>query len=244
MDNPLIATPIPFLLLLAGPLPACSVISCADHGVAMSQSFVVEVTHGGQPLRGASVKVTGRADKVRFLGATNADGTVRVANLGPGDYWIDVGMLGVGAAHHCFHVAKGTSLAGKRRVTYEWGDDAEGTRSISGRVVDPQPGTGGNLIWNITHPVNVPINGANLTLHDPISGAVFAAKSGEDGSFGFDVAANRAYVLHVEGGNFGRPYDAANLLLRIDPAAARTELLLTRQEGGGGSCYGAGLVLR
>jgi hypothetical protein len=210
----------------------------------MNRTFVVEVKHDGTPLRGASVKVTSHDDRVRFSELTEPDGTVHVANLPAGDYWMDVEMFGIGAAHHCFHVERGISPIAKRKATYEWGESAEGSQSMAGRIVDPQPGTGGNLIWNITHPVDIPISGANLTLHDPVTGQVIGTRSDENGVFAFDAVPQRTYVLHVEGSDGGRPYDPSDLLLKISPAAKRNGLLLTRQEGGGGSCYGTGLVLR
>lgn len=238
----LLALPI-FHFSLVAPALACSAASCADHGVAMARTFVVDVTFDGRPLRGVNVKVTNQADKVRFSGATETDGTVRVANLPAGDYWIDIEMLGIGAAHHCFHVAKAT-FEGQNRVTYQWGDSPESSQIMAGRIVDPRPGMGGNVIWNITHPVDDPIAGANLTLHNPVTGETFTTQSDRNGSFGFDGVSQTTYVLHVEGGKDVRPYEPTDLLVRISPAAQKNDLLLARQVGGGGGCYGWGIVLR
>jgi hypothetical protein len=142
---------------------ACSMASCLNGGRETSRNLIVAITHEGKPLRGVAVHVIGKGVE-RFSGATMADGTVRLVGLEPGEYWLNAEFLGIGAAYECFHVNDRSSLRAKRRLTYEWGDDAPATARIAGRLVDSQVGKGGTPLWNLTHRVDVPISRAELKL--------------------------------------------------------------------------------
>jgi hypothetical protein len=201
------------------------------------------IKHQGKPLQGVTVKVTDADAALHFSGVTTAIGSVRVTSLPPGDYWLDVDFLGIGAAYQCFHVADRASRHAKQRVSYEWGDLAPATRRIAGKLIDSQPGTGESPIWNLVHRVNVPITGAKLNLQNPITRQVYSTVSNQSGAFAFDEVPAGTYVLHVEGGASGRDYDATDLLIRLGPTATRDAVDLTRREAGGGSCGGASLEL-
>lgn len=125
---------------------ACSLTSCLDKGVELRRDFIVRVTHGGKPLPGVSVQVTGaikgNGNKL-FSGKTAADGTVRVRDLPPGEYWLNAELLGIAAGVQCFHIGARSSRVAKKKVSYEWGDLASATRQIAGKLIDSQPGKGG-----------------------------------------------------------------------------------------------------
>jgi hypothetical protein len=231
------------LLLSAIPSIACSAAACVGRGTEMRPGFAVKITHDKNPLSGANVQVTSRGSEL-FSGITLADGTVRVIGLPPGDYWLIADFLGIGAAYECFHISDQPSRKAKRRLAFEWGDDAAATTRIAGKLIDSQPGKGGDPLWNILHRVDVPIRGAGLKLQNPITGAIYLADSDNDGNFAFDGIAEGIYVLHIAGGGTdSRDYDPTDLLIELSFSASRNTLLLKRREGGAGSCGDTSLGL-
>lgn len=99
---------------------------------------------------------------------------------------------------------------------------------------------------NLIHRVDVPIAHARLKLENPITAAVYTAESDADGRFTFGDIAPGTYVLHVDGGTVtdGRDYDSTDLVVALSHAAKWDTLLLSRRDGGGGSCGGTYLELR
>jgi hypothetical protein len=165
-----------------------------------------------------------------------------VTNMSPGEYWLSADLLGIGAAYHCFHVAQHPTAKAKRVMKYDWGDLAPAMRRVAGSITDTQPGTGGTPLWNLTHPVTVPIASAALRLQNAITGEVFAGTSDEHGGFEFDSIPNGTYVLHIEGGTTGRAYDPTDLLMKVRADGTRTAVVLSRQEPGATNCGDASLT--
>ncbi|MGH9574672.1 MAG: carboxypeptidase regulatory-like domain-containing protein, partial [Candidatus Acidiferrales bacterium] len=178
--------------------------------------------------------------------STNKDGIARIANLAPGDYWLDAEYLGISAAYHCFHVNERPSRKAKRNLAYDWGDLAPSTRRIAGKLFDSQPGKGGTAFWNLLHRVDVPIVAASLTLQDATTRAVYYTRSDANGAFAFDGIPNGTYVLHIDAGEVepGRAYEASDQLIRLGRTAKRNSLLFKHQEASGGSCGGTSLELQ
>jgi hypothetical protein len=209
----------------------------------MNRNFVVAVKHEGKPLKGVTVKVTDASATLRFSAETTSTGAASIAGLPPGDYWLDISFLGIGAGYECFHVSERPSRRAKQRVKFEWGDEAPATRRIAGRLIDSRPGTGENPIWNIIHRVNAPITEARVNLQDPITQKIFSTTSDRNGTFAMDGIPAGIYVLHIEGGRGGRDYEPTDLLIRLSRNASRDALELIRREAGSGSCGGTSLDL-
>jgi hypothetical protein len=225
------------------PSNACSAVGCLNDGAEASQYFTVMFKHDGKPLAGVQVEITGEGTE-QFSGLTSTDGMVRLT-LPPGHYWLKAELLGISAAYECFHVNQRSSKSAKRKFTYEWGDLAPATRRIAGKLVDSQPRKDGTPLWNLLHRIDVPIVGASLKLQDPFTGDAYTTMSDSSGGFIFDSLPPATYVLHIEGGAAGdRGYDATDVLIELNPKASRNELVLTRREGGGGSCGGTSLELQ
>ena len=234
------------MFAIALPSSACSLIDCIDNGIEVRSDFAVTVQHDRKPLKGVLIRITSNGadgEVVRLSGMTESNGSLRVLKLPPGNYWMTATMSNIAAAYHCFHVKEHRSLRAKQRLRYEWGDDAPATQRVAGRIVDSQPGTGGNVIWNMVHRVEVPISGALLRLQNPISGEILTNVSGQDGAFMYDGVPDGTYVLHIEGGSSGRDYDPTDLLLKVSKTATGDRLELKRHEGGAGSCGGNELGL-
>lgn len=218
--------------------------ACLGHGVEMRRDFAVKIRHEGKPLPGVTVQVTTEGSE-RFSGLTLADGTVHVSGLPPGDYWLNAEFLGIGAGYQCFHISGEPSRKSKRKLTYDWGDDAPATRRIAGRLIASQPGEGGTPLWNLVHRIEVPIRGAALKLQSPTTGATYDMDSDSDGRFAFDGITEGLYVLHIAGGGTeSRDYDPTDLLVDLSPKARPNFLALERREAGGGSCGGTSLNLQ
>lgn len=241
-----------FIPFLTFPISSygCSSVSCLNKGVELRPEFVVRVTHGDKPLQGVSVRVSSAAGgnvNNLFSGVTAADGSVRVVNLPPGEYWLNAELLGIVAGTECFHVDPRPTRKAKKKVSYDWGDLAPATRQVAGRLIDSQPGHGGTPIWNQLHRVDTPISEARLRLQDPLTGAVYSTLSDSDGHFSFGSIPNGIYVLHIEGGTApsGRGFDSSDHLIRLsDTDTAKGDmLLLSHRDAGAGSCGGTYLEL-
>jgi hypothetical protein len=216
---------------------------CLNDGVEANQHFTVIVKHDGKPLAGVAVQITGEGIE-QFSGLTSTDGKIRV-NLSPGHYWFKAELLGISAAYECFHINQQSTDGAKRKFTYEWGDLAPATRRIAGKLVDSQPRKDGPPLWNLLHRTDVPIAGASLKLQNPMNGTAYSTMSDNSGVFVFDLIPAGTYVLHIEGGTAGdRRYDATDMLIELNPKASRNELILTRQDAGGGNCGGTSLELQ
>jgi hypothetical protein len=237
------------LLIIPVSSSACSLVGCSDRGVELRRNFTVTVTHQDKPLPGVSVQITGNSDvagRQSFSELTRADGTAHFASLPPGDYWIQADLLGIETGYECFHINSLASRKAKKTRRYEWGDMAPAFRQAAGRMVDSQPGKGGNPLENLLHRVDVPIAQARLELRRPVVGAVYTTVSDANGHFAFDQAPNGTYVLHIEAGTApgGRAFDSTDLLIRLIDTAKRGTLLLARREAGGGSCGGTSLEMQ
>lgn len=214
------------------PASADELVPCANDGIELRQEFVVAVKHEGTALPGVHIEVTrGRRSLDKQIiksSLTGPDGLARITALSPGRYWLSVGMLGIGAAYHCFHVDDKPSRRAKRRLEYEWGYGAPLIRGASGRLVDTQPGNSDNPLWNALHPVDVPISSATLRLSNARTGQVLRTTSDERGGFAFGPLPDGTYVLHCEGGTTGRPYEPTDVVLKISSTARTATVTLKR----------------
>ena len=242
-----------FALILFSFLPApavsCSLAGCAGDGAEMRHSFKVRVAHGGKPLSGVTVRIarTGEGgDEKFFLGATDSNGSVRITNLPPGNYWIFADLLGISAGTQCFHVAGHNTSKALKSLKYDWGDLAPTTRNMEGTLVDSQPGQTGTPIERLLRRVDIPIPNAKLTLHDALKGSVTATFTDDKGKFSYPDISKGTYVLHIDSGTApgGREYDSSDILIVLADKARPDTLRLVRREAGGGSCGGTSLELQ
>jgi hypothetical protein len=239
----LIFAPLVLALELPGTSLACSLAGCLGNGAELRQNVVIKVIHQDKPLSGVTVQITGRGVQV-FSAKTEADGTVHVSNLPPGEYWLDAELLGISAVYTCFHVSEHASSKAKKKLKFEWGDMPPATQQIAGRLQIRQLAKEGTLVERLRHRVDAPISNANLILRSPINDAVYKTASDQDGKFLFAEIPPGVYVLHVEGGATpdGDTFGADDELLRLAASAKFTKLVLTPNEGGG-SCGGWSLAL-
>jgi hypothetical protein len=199
----------------------------------MGSTFTVRVSYLGKPLAGVRVDILNSSEEKptpKSFGVTGADGTLKIRNLAAGKYWLYTELLGLSAGGECFHVNKRSSLRAETLLRYEWGDNPKPMSQIKGTLFDlPE--------LKLNSPVSpvVPMEGAQFKLQNPLNGATYTTASNQDGSFSFGEIPSGIYVLHIEGGT-GHHYDPENILIEISPSASNNTLLLTRMDGGGGSC--------
>lgn len=238
------------LSFLAFPISssACSSVACVGDGFEARKDFTVRITHGGRPLAGVKVEVTGYLEHdsgTLFSGVTASDGTTQISGLPSGDFWIRAELLGIDAGTACFHVNDRPTGKAKRSVEYRWGNSAPATLEIAGTLVDTQLGQGETRLLNFIHKVDVPVVGATLKLQNARTGMIFSSVSERDGSFSFRSIPNGVYVLHAAGGKAGtHEYDSSNTLIERSDRAASKRLLLRRTQPGGGDCGGTTMELR
>jgi hypothetical protein len=218
-------------------------VACLNSGRELRSDFIVSVTHGDKPLPGVTVQIShnaeGNHDKF-FSGKTTADGTIRISKLSPGDYSLNVELLGIFADGECFHVSRHASTKAQKKVDLVWGEFPHATSQIAGSLVNSQLGKGGDPLQNRAHRVDLPISHAKLTLRSPFTDAVYEAVSDTDGHFAFSETPNGLYVLHVEGGATpgGRTFEPANLLFRLSDSAKQKMIEVKQYDPAGGSCGG------
>jgi hypothetical protein len=228
-------------LFYASAALGCSMGGCLNNGDEIRPTFAILVTHDDKPLAGVDFHITAKGTE-QFSGVTDETGTVHVQKLTPGLYWLKGDILGTGVVETCFHVSAKPSKKANIKLIYTWGDEAPGTRRIAGRLVVSQPAKGGTPIWNLTHRTDTPLVGAGLKLHDPVSHAVYATTSDEDGHFSFEALPDGTYVLHIEGGSADEfTYDPEDLVIKLANGAKRSELLF---KGGPSGCGGNELALQ
>lgn len=222
---------------------ACSVALCTSSGTELRSNFVVRVSRDNRPFVGVTVRLT-RSDGTRIIEIlsqeTDANGLVRISKLPPGDYWLDAQLLDISAGMRCFHVAPRSSRKSKSQINFEWGDEAPAAREAAGKLVHLQAGQGKTPIWNLTHPVYVPLTGSRLSLRTPGSSVTYNTTSDSDGHFTFGKIPDGLYVLRVEGGTAagGRSIEPANLLFRVSSSADKQTLFVDEADAFGGMCGG------
>jgi hypothetical protein len=224
---------IPLLSAALSKLEACSISeNCPHHGFAAAKNFTVTVHHAGKPLPGVLVTVIPEGD-VDIAATTEAAGSVLFENLRPGNYHLSVSMLGITTVYQCFHVAKQTTtLTAKRSMTFTWGDSAPETRQLAGKLVSNRV----LIDANGQHPDPASVAGIHLALTNALTGIRYETTSNPAGSITFSNIAEGVYVLHSDADE-SRHYGSGDLLIRLGPTAARTELLLQLGDGGG-DCRG------
>jgi hypothetical protein len=232
-----IPTKIATLLLAAlviRKLTACSISEiCPHHGFAAAKNFTVTVQHAGKPLPGVLVKaIPDNIDELDIAGTTEAAGSILFENLPPGNYHLSVSMLGITSTYLCFHGAKWAALNAKRTMTVNWGDDAAETRQPSGKLLSRHF----IVDANGQHLDPTSASGIHFTLTNALTGMQLQTTSNSEGLIAFGSIADGVYVLHADGDD-SRHYSSGDLLIRVESAAARAELMLTLSSGGG-SCYG------
>lgn len=213
-------------ILLPATAAACSVSLCSWREVEVRQNFIATVKFEGKPVAGAEVQIypSSSNKSVRSV-RTNTLGSAKIERLPPGDYWIDVRYLGVGARgdHHCFHVPSAPEPRAKGRLDFRWGDYPIALQSVSGIVEDRRGGA-------------VPIEGAAATLRNARTRKTYHTTSDRNGAFAFPQVADGTYVLHFDAS--GNTYEESGFVIAVNRSAARDSIKLVR---GQGLCAGPGL---
>ncbi len=246
-DAAMKSCPLTILMLVFAALPAsspaCSVSECLPSKSELRSNFAVRLSHDDKPLAHVTVKIT-RNDGTRivelFSQETDANGNVHVFRLPPGNYWLTADLLGISAGTRCFHVAAISSWKARKQINLEWGDEPPAAREAGGKLVRTQAGHGDSPLWNITHPAQVPISNARLSLRAPQTDASFSATSDKDGHFTFGEVPDGLYVLHVEASAAanGGSIEPVNLLFRLSHSASHSRLFVDDADAIGGSCGG------
>lgn len=179
---------------------------------------------------------SGTSGDVLRAATTDFQGKARFESVSPGDYYLSAEHLGISAAYHCFHVASGTSFFAKRKQAYKWGDWSTAVRAVTGTLIDRRLGTGGTLLWNISHSVSKPIAGSLLRLHSFETGAIREAMSDDSGNFDFGPLREGLYVLHAVARTAEPSYDESHSLLRVHPGATKGFVTLTHTPFSAGRC--------
>jgi hypothetical protein len=216
---------------------------CSPSETELHANFAVSISHDNKPLPGVTVKLT-RSDGARVVELisqeTDAGGRVKISKLPPGDYWLSADLLGISAGLRCFHVASSRSKKASKQISFEWGDEAPAAREAAGKLIHTQAGHGDSPLWNITHPVHVPIGETHLSLRTPQSDASYTTTPDKDGHFTFGEIPDGLYVLRIEESATasGKGIEPVNLLFRLSHSASQRNLFVDESDASGGRCGG------
>lgn len=110
-----------FSSLLLQTATACSLVPCVNDGIELNPNVSVLVKHEAEGLAGITIEIirNSHAERPMLSVLTGPDGTARMSDLAPGEYWLRAEMLGIGAAYHCFHVPQHPSKRAKKLLRYE-----------------------------------------------------------------------------------------------------------------------------
>ncbi|MBM3794395.1 MAG: carboxypeptidase regulatory-like domain-containing protein [Acidobacteria bacterium] len=209
--------PILILATFTSAAIACSVPLCSGSSPEFGPSFAISVTHEGTAQAGVRVAITGPHN---VNGETGPEGTFRVRDLPPGDYWLKVDRLGVEAANQCFHVAKSPALLAKRKLRFDWSTD-----SLDGKVRR----LAGQLLEDGTS-----IAFTRVVAYHTKTGERRAMASDIAGLFMLDGLPPGTYLLVIDGRSGDCEFDETRLAIRLQPDAARETLTLARSKMRGG----------
>jgi hypothetical protein len=185
------------LFSLTASAVGCSLLSCSIKDAEEFRStFVVRVTHGGQPVPEVKIEITGGPEAV-IKGITSADGQVPTPVLRPGLYWIRAEKLGIWAGYQCFQIKHTATRRARKTVDYDWGDLAPTYSRINGIVTRMELGKDASPILRLIHQIEVPAP-AQLKLTNAFSAEEFKATSLPDGTFAFPTLPEGTYVLHAD----------------------------------------------
>jgi len=214
---------------------ADSLVSCSNRGREFAPDLSITVRYADAPLAGVSVSIRKSGEDSESTQITDADGRV-AASLSPGDYWLEVGKLGIYADYECFHVNDRPTGKARRSLVLEWGDMPTAVGSVSGLVFRDMPGTQGTPIERITHPIRGPLAGALVRVTSPDETYTREAEGDEKGRFDITGVPDGVYVLHVEA-KLTKEGEvvSSDLLVRVSTEDRSKPMLLKLVQSVGGS---------
>jgi hypothetical protein len=225
------ATAIVAIVLLLFPIPlvACSQVF-SEPDLEMKRDFTLVVSYEGKPLIGVQVDIYAlHPDRQRFTARTAADGTIRVKNLQPGNYWAVLDFAGISESM-VFKIVATQSREAKARLDWAWGRSPVAVRQAAGRLFDTRSRPGNSPLENQVNPLVVPLQNMPVELRHPIRGTLYSGRTDERGEFTIAGVPEGTFVLSVPG-------LSPNFLIQVRSDATRDSLLFVNPNLCGGALY-------
>jgi hypothetical protein len=205
------------------------------HGLEVHRNFSVLIEYEGKPLPGVVVYATPLFETSHEViqGTTTTDGTLRLKNLRPGNYFLGTKWLGVSAGSQQIEVRARETIHATSRLEYSWGEAPILLRRVAGKVIDIRPRPIADSLQNMVKPLEVPLSGALVELRHPTNGTAYSTVTDDHGEFAFEEALNGTYVVHIESGT-NPIFARADFLVQVTPTAARESLHVGRSSICGG----------
>lgn len=167
----------------------------------VSSDVRVVVTHRDKPISGIAVSVVPeKASESVFRSDTDSLGTVRIRQLTAGRYYVTASHDGFDAGKEWIEVVAAPDAKTARLLTFQWADWSYETSHVAGTLTGLVPGSTGNKLMDIVHPVKTVYPGIEITLKGAFSEAEYRTISDSSGSFLFGDVPDGIYVLSIAGG--------------------------------------------
>jgi len=229
MGMRLLAIIVTASLVFPLPIMACTYVYL-EHGLEVQPNLMVGVTFGGTALPGATVTLMSLEGAPSITMTTASDGTVRVNNLRPGQYLIDIRLHEVIAASEQIEVRSRPSSAAKARLDYRWGTSPTAVRRAVGTVVGTRAWLGIDILKNIVSPMEAPMVGVRIELTHLRAAASFATATDDRGEFAFNDVPSGFYVMRTQSSpnEYGSSWQYGSFLIEVRPDA-KQEIIKLRQ---------------
>jgi hypothetical protein len=190
---------LPLLLCAAQAAFACSASPIEWQRV--SSDLTVVITHRGTPIAGIEVQVVRKnSTESVFTGVTDAQGNVLIHGLMVGRYRLIASHEDFQAGNEWIQVVAVPDAKTKTKFDFQWSDDSYQTRTVAGTLRGSVPGTTGNKLMDIVHPVETTFPSVEVTLKDAFSNKEYRTVTDSNGAFLIADVPEGVYILTIAGG--------------------------------------------
>lgn len=226
---------LPLLLFAAQSAFGCEVRSLELRKV--SPDLTVVVTHHGKPIPKIKVQVVPKGSiESAFTALTDGQGTVHIRGLIVGQYYLTASHEDFEAGREWIEVVAVPDSNTQRRLDFQWADWSYETSRVAGTLTGLIPGSTGNKLMDLVHPVKTFYPGVDVTLKEAFSSEEFHTISDSSGAFIFGEVPDGIYLLTIAGGmkSISGISDVTTQVIDVQRLSKRNSLPLELKDTG---CY-------
>ena len=206
----------------------------------VSPNLTIVVTHRNKPISGIRVQVVpAKSTETVFTGVTDGHGTVLIRGLAPRQYHVTASHDDFEAEMEWIEVVAAPDLKSAKRLHFQWADWSYETSRVAGTLTGLIPGSTGNKLMDIVHPVKTSYSGVDISLKEAFSGGDFHTISDSSGGFIFSDVPDGVYVLTIAGGmkSIAGMADTTRQVIEVIRRSKRDSLPQLKNTGCGGTVF-------
>jgi hypothetical protein len=172
-----------------------------------------------------------------FTGVTDGHGAVLIRGLAPRQYHVTASHDDFEAGMEWIEVVAAPDAKTAKRLDFQWADWSYETSRVAGTLTGLIPGSTGNKLMDIVHPVKTSYPGVEISLKEAFSGDEFHTISDSSGGFIFSDVPDGIYVLTIAGGmkSMGRMADMTRQVIDVTRRTKRDSLPMQLKDTGCGN---------